>query len=80
MRTFSYSADYDEVNTAKTMLRSKIGRPVWLRGVGIGCDKSGFFIRVNVDEITNDVNVPREINGVRVLVEAVGNIGNISSR
>ena len=74
MRTVSYSADYDEVNTAKTVLRAQIGRPGWLRGVGIGCDKSGFFIRVNVDEITDDVKVPNEVSGVRVLVVPVGNI------
>lgn len=59
---------------AKNALRSKLGRPAWLRGVGVGVDdKHGYFVKVNVGEITADVLdvLPDEVLGVRVQVEVV---------
>lgn len=67
---------FEQAATAKLALRSKLGRPDWLRGVGIGLDQNGHFIKVNVAEITPDVRerVPREVCGVPVQVEEVGEI------
>jgi hypothetical protein len=67
---------FEQAATAKAALRSKLGRPDWLRGVGIGLDENGHFIKVNVAQITADVRerVPREVGGVPVQLEEVGEI------
>ena len=67
---------YDKAAKAKETLRSAMGRPRWLRGVGLGQDRHGYFVRVNVDAITPELreDIPREVDGVRVWLEAVGDI------
>jgi hypothetical protein len=68
---------FQQALQAKNALRSKLGRPAWLRGVGVGFDDDhGCFVKVNVGEITPDVLdvLPDEVLGVKVLVEAVGEI------
>ena len=69
-------ATLEEATAAKATLRSNLGRPEWLRGVGIGKDDTGYCIKVNVASITADVeaSIPREIDGVPVHVEVVGDI------
>jgi hypothetical protein len=67
---------FEQAATAKAALKSKIGRPGWLRGIGIALDDEGHFVKVNVAEITTEVceKVPRDVEGVRVELEAVGEI------
>jgi hypothetical protein len=67
---------FEQAAAAKSVLRSMLGRPAWLRGVGVGFDEAGSFIKVNIGESTPDVlaRIPREVDGVRVHVEAVGEI------
>ncbi len=62
---------------AKDALRVQLGPRTWLRGIGIGFDDSNeHFVKVNVYELTDEVRavVPNEVNGVRVLIDVVGNI------
>ncbi len=68
---------FQQALEAKSALRSQLGRPVWLRGVGVGFDDdTGCFVKVNVNEITAELleHLPDEVSGVRVKVEAVGEI------
>ncbi len=67
---------FDQAKAAKNALRFKLGRPAWLRGIGVGLDENGHFVKVNVKEIIPEVSeaVPREVEGVPVQVEAVGEI------
>lgn len=66
----------EEATGAKVALRSQLGRPEWLRGIGVGVDPDGYFVKVNVAAISADVKkqVPPQIGAVRVRVEAVGEI------
>ncbi|MEO8284326.1 MAG: hypothetical protein ABI568_13160 [Pseudarthrobacter sp.] len=62
---------------AKTTLKSRIGRPEWLRGIGIAADPDGTpYVKVNVAALTPEVReaVPEEIDGVLIRVETVGDI------
>ncbi len=67
---------FQQALKAKNALRSQLGRPTWLRGVGVGFDDNGCLVKVNVDEITPEVldQLPHEVSGVRVEVEAVGEV------
>lgn len=62
----------DRTKNAKEELKSLIGRPPWLRGIGIGQDDAGYFIKVNVSE--SNANLPSEVLGVRVKVDVVGDV------
>lgn len=66
----------EQATKAKEVLRSAMGRPRWLRGVGIGKDHKGYFVKVNVDVITPELrqDIPRDVDGVRVWLDAVGDI------
>ena len=67
----------EQASAAKAALRERIGRPEWLRGIGIGAGENGsLVIQVNVSEVTAEVQsqVPSEVNGVPVRIEAVGEI------
>lgn len=62
---------------AKVELQKKLGKPDWLRGIGIGQGRSGVYtVRVNVDKLTPEVarHLPREMFGVMVDVREVGEI------
>lgn len=66
-----------QARKAQEDLALKIGRPLWLRGIGISLqDYKGFLLKVNVQEITDEVlkTVPTSVNGVPVCIEAVGTI------
>lgn len=71
---------FEQAATAKATLRAQLGQPTWLRGVGISANPAGpagtFIVKVNVSDITPEVisQIPNEIDGVRVLLEAVGDI------
>jgi len=67
----------DEARAAKAILRTRIGRPSWLRGVGIGHDGAGnHVVKVNVATVTEEVRaqLPTNVGHVPVVVEAVGDI------
>jgi hypothetical protein len=64
----------DKIKKAKEQLKLLIGCPVWLRGVGIGKDAAGHFIKVNVSDISKIIDLPSEIFGVRVKADFVGDI------
>lgn len=66
----------DEAHDAKMVLRKRLGRPEWLRGVGVSHDDKGYFIKVNVAEITNDVKaaIPDQVDDVRIQLEVMGEI------
>ncbi len=63
---------------AKSALKARLGKPEWLRGIGVGiCSARGHCIKVNVREgpIEGlDELVPAEFEGVPTLVEVVGEI------
>ncbi len=67
---------YQQATHAKATLRSRLGRPDWLRGVGISRDERGHLVKVNVAEITPEVllRIPDVLEGVRIQVEPVGEI------
>lgn len=60
---------------AKAALKEKLGRPEWLRGIGISYEIGvGHYIKVNVREEQPDMTVPCSIDGVTVRTEVVGEI------
>jgi hypothetical protein len=67
---------FEKANTAKMALKDMLGRPEWLRGIGIGLDGSEHFIKVNVAEISREIlkGIPQKVCGVRVELEAIGEI------
>lgn len=70
----------EEVTTAKVALRSLIQEQPWLRGIGISGDKQGKYITVRVaKESFDNVKLPIEVNGVRVVKE-VGEIAHLFRR
>jgi hypothetical protein len=48
-----------------------VGRQPWLRGIGIGRDRAGYFIKVNTSV---PIRLPPFYEGVRVFVDVVGDI------
>lgn len=67
-------ATIDEAREAKSVLKATLGKPEWLRGIGIGSDPSGAVVRVNVVDDTDEVRkaVPVSVNGVAVEIHVVG--------
>jgi len=67
---------FEQAARAKETLRSKIGRPDWLRGIGIGQDEQGYFVKVNVKAVTPEIReqIPEHLGGVSIHLEAVGDI------
>jgi len=63
-----------DVRAAKVAFLSQLGRPEWLRGVGIGKDGLGYFIKVNSSEPLPEGLVKTSFNGVRIIVDVVGDI------
>lgn len=62
---------------AKTRLRERLGRPPWLRGIGVAEEPGkGFVVQVNVDAVSADVRaaVPERLRGVPVRTEQVGRV------
>lgn len=75
-RSVPKGASFEQAREAIDSLVAKMGRQDWLRGIGVSKDEEGHFVKVNVFRITSVVTttVPKEIDGIRVKVEAVGNI------
>lgn len=71
----------EQAKQAKYALRESLGRPKWLRGVGISQTKTGFFVAVRVVALTPEVSrcIPSKINGVKVSVESVGDLTPLAS-
>ncbi len=69
-------ASMADVQQAKEALKERLGRPSWLRGVGIGGRAGDYCVKVNVASVTDEVraSIPSTIRGVPVIVEAVGQI------
>jgi hypothetical protein len=70
----------DQIKIAKNALKLTLGRPDWLRGIGIGADAQGYFIKVNVSkaipDVTNQITAALSKNPdkVRIEIEEVGDI------
>ncbi|MDC0746548.1 hypothetical protein [Polyangium mundeleinium] len=66
----------EQAAKAKAALRAQLGRPEWLRGVGIGVQGDDHCLRVNVAALTEEVStaLPGEVEGVPVHIEVVGEI------
>lgn len=72
----------ERANAAKAALKSRLGRPPWLRGIGIGADPDGgLHVKVNVAALTPEVreSVPETLDGVPVRLEAVGEVNAMPS-
>ncbi len=70
-------ATLEEARHAKVSLKERLGRPEWLRGVGIGNDPTkGFVVHVNIDVLTDEIRstVPASINGVQVEVHVTDEV------
>jgi len=69
-------ASVAEAQQAKAVLKERIGRPSWLRGIGIGGEPGDYCVKVNVSALTDEVRavVPSAVGGVRVVIDAVGTI------
>ena len=61
----------DEVRAAKIAYLHQLGRPAWLRGVGVGQDADGYYIKVNTGE---PVKLASTFNGVRIVMDVVGDL------
>ena len=60
----------------KQLVRTRLGRPDWLRGIGIGCDGQEFYVKVNVVEMTPHVQsiLQHHLAGLDVRIATVGDI------
>ena len=68
-------ATLDEARRAKECVKTLLGKPAWLRGIGIGSDSGGaFVVQVSVSELSDEVKrlVPSECEGVPVRVDTAG--------
>jgi len=63
-----------DVRAVKVAFMTDLGRPEWLRGVGIGKDAQGYYIKVNASTPLTNGTVKTTFNGVRVIVDVVGDI------
>lgn len=61
----------EEVRAAKIAFQHQLGRQPWLRGIGIGKDADGYYIKVNTGE---PQKLASSFNGVRIITEVVGDI------
>lgn len=70
-----------EVERAKAELKEQLGRPPWLRGIGIGGERGNYCLKVNVTSMTGEVReqIPAVVAGVPVIVEVVGAIRALAS-
>lgn len=71
----------ERASAAKATLKAQLGRPEWLRGIGIAADPEGsLYVKVNVAVLTAEAQaaVPESIDGVPVRLEAVGDIKAMS--
>lgn len=71
----------EETRTAKSAFQRHLvapGIPTWLRGIGIGKDSDGFFIKVNVNEALPNGTVPNSFNDVRIVTDIVGDLRALS--
>jgi len=68
-------ATLEEARQVKALLKERLGKPDWLRGIGIGNDSAhGFVVRVNVDALTDEIrkSVPALIESVQIEIQATG--------
>lgn len=71
------SGDLDRAIRAKDSLKKTLGRPPWLTaGIGVGADDSGYYVKlgISLDARIPPGAVPDRVDGVRVIVEAVGHV------
>lgn len=63
-----------QAQQAKAALRERLGRPSWLRGVGISLVDGDHCIQVNVAMDATHVCelLPKEVDGVKIQVKFVG--------
>jgi len=67
----------DEVRAIKIAFQHQLTAssvPPWLRGVGIGKDEQGYYIKVNTGEALPEGIVASSFNGVRIVQDVVGDI------
>ena len=67
----------DQAQAAKETLKKRLGRPSWLRGIGISRNERGdYVVKVNVAVESADIRetVPRLVEGVEVQIDVVGDI------
>ncbi len=68
--------DLDYVRGTQSNLLQLLKTQPWLRGIGITLHRGNYALKVNVDVITPLVMsiIPGDVDGVPVVVEAVGNL------
>ena len=66
----------EAVKLAKEKLKASLGHPNWLRGIGITGTKDNYCIKVLVSVASDNIkdSIPDKVDGVPVIVEAVGDI------
>jgi hypothetical protein len=71
-----------EARRAKDDLKARLGRPAWLRGIGVASKvRDDFSVQVNVASESDAIRstIPKSIGGVPVHVEVVGTISRRTS-
>jgi hypothetical protein len=68
-------ATLDEARRAKDAVLSLLEHHGAVNGVGVAPVEDGFAVKVNLSEPVDDVSLPTNIEGVRVVWEVVGEIG-----
>lgn len=70
---------FEEALDAKAILRKRLGRPPWLRGIGVAKNESGSHVlKVNVSEKTPEVSatIPRAVGEVQIVIDEIGDISS----
>ena len=66
----------EEAEFAKAILRARLGRPKWLRGIGVSKDASdAYVVKVNISSLEEcPLDPSMKVGRVSVMLDVVGDI------
>jgi hypothetical protein len=68
------SASLDDARAAKEKLSDRLGSHELVRGIGIARLEDGYGVKVDLARTPDELELPDELDGVRVVVEVVGKV------
>lgn len=68
------AATIDDARAAKSQVKKELSRVQGLVGIGLTRHGKGYAVKVNLQEASQGKELPKEIGGVPVVFEVVGQI------
>jgi hypothetical protein len=68
------SASLDQAKAVKSKLSQNLSRVPAVNGVGLARDGNGWAVKVNLSGNAQDLNLPKQIEGVAIWTSSVGRI------